>query len=274
MPGSAEYDRIAQEGDTAGRGVTLGSAATRPAQDQSTVQAQLPSQIADAAGPSRWNGDGGADSFGDMQRQQYATADDASRMAAITNPPDGPVRSFGTPLPGYDAMEAHVPEGVEAPDTSKPFLLFVRGVAGDDLRRPGNSGAWGSMIDQYTRDGKIGGYGFYDWGPPTLAGNLGGWGDASTLNPLDMERANLDRAVQSAHDHGFRNIVLVGHSRGGVLIDDYLANLAERQDPATPAQPAITGAATLSSPLDGPLAPSWPVHFQRYTVPQRGLGNC
>ena len=121
-------------------------------------------------------------------------------------------------------------------DPTGHYVEFVGGM-GTDNDPDKNKQTWGFLIDQMgLREGE---YGFFDWGK----GWTGLEGSASTMRPLGEAAGALSEQIAGKSD-----VRLIGHSRGGALVFEYLAQMAEGK---LPVNDELRG--TYS--IDGALAP-------------------
>src|SRR5262249_36387847 len=81
-------------------------------------------------------------------------------------------------------------------------------------------------------------YGFFDWGSVPVGGQAG----ASALRNVSDMAPELARQIAGKND-----VTLVGHSKGGDLVLEYLAQVGEGK---IAANPAVRAAITLNAPID------------------------
>ncbi|MBI2906401.1 MAG: RHS repeat-associated core domain-containing protein [Chloroflexi bacterium] len=119
-------------------------------------------------------------------------------------------------------------------DPSGNFVLFVGGfgVEGNDPAE--NMGTWGFLIGQMGL--QPGAYGFFDWTEGSIS-------PAPSFTRAVAEAAG-DLARQIA---GQTDITLVGHSKGGALVTEYLAQVAEGR---LSANTQVRGGYAIDAPLD------------------------
>jgi RHS repeat-associated protein len=100
-------------------------------------------------------------------------------------------------------------------DPTGDYVMFIGGVGTSNDPKE-NLKAWGFLIEQLGL--KEGEYGFFDW----PQGSFLPWGLASSFRPLGEVAAALAEQIAGKTD-----ITLIGHSRGGALVMEYLAQVAE-----------------------------------------------
>ena len=119
-------------------------------------------------------------------------------------------------------------------DPTGNFVMFIGGW-GTTNTFDNRWSTWGSLINRMGL--KHGDYGFFDW-----SSGWTGEGTPSAERRVDEAAAELARQLS-----GKTNITLIGHSKGGALIMEYLAQIAEGK---LEANVQVAAAYTIDSPLD------------------------
>ena len=125
-------------------------------------------------------------------------------------------------------------------EEEEPYYIFVGGYGTTSQSNPSD---WGPMINNLGLKGEGVDYGFFEW--------QSGWSGKGTAS---IDRSTADAAPELARQIGqHKNVTLVGHSKGGALIMEYLAEVAEGRPIGNR---NVKRAFTIDSPLDGLLADS------------------
>jgi pimeloyl-ACP methyl ester carboxylesterase len=147
-------------------------------------------------------------------------------------------------------MGAQLPSKTDEDTFYDPRWLFSSNQTNDDEPYYVLIGGYGTKWDNRESDWQKtidnlglepGQYGFFQWNTDRWANDP----DASSNRETADAAADMARQIG---DH--KNVVLLGHSKGGALAMDYLAGIAEgRLEP----NPNVIGAFTVDSPLDSGL---------------------
>ncbi len=146
----------------------------------------------------------------------------------------------------------HAEQGPGYQPEDGPFYMFVGGYGTNDQA---DHSEWDPMIGNLGLD--PGRYAYFDW--------AGGWSGQGTAS---VNRSVADAAPELARQIGnHQNVTLVGHSKGGALIAEYLAQIAEG-NPGISANRNVKNAFAIDSPLEGFSA--WQVGFDRFDASGTG----
>ncbi|HLZ25916.1 MAG TPA: hypothetical protein VKV73_01190 [Chloroflexota bacterium] len=166
------------------------------------------------------------------------------------------IRSGENPLEAVDRTllgqrsEFHRPTDERRATAGKPQILFVGGIRTDDSE--GTGGTFGEYKKAIIARADGMGYGTFDWGENEPG--LPSWMYASTTVPVTEGAARMEFQLEDMQRAGESNIVLTGHSKGGALIMEYMAEVAEGRRPLLKdkqGHPLISKVVVMDSPLNG-----------------------